>query len=134
VIKWNGGIIHITMHELSVTQSILEISLAHAREANAQKIIRLNLVIGEFASVLDDSVQFYWDHISKDTLAEGSILVFDRIPAIFECQACKSHLQWSEIGSTCPHCQSPNLKIIRGTEFYLDSIDVEEDAVSAKPD
>lgn len=121
------------MHELAVTQSILEISLAHASEANAKKILRLNLVIGEFASVIDDSVQFYWEHISKNTPAEDSKLSFNRIPAEFECLTCKKHMLWAEIDSDCPFCKSPNLKIIRGTEFFLESIEVEKENLSVEP-
>ncbi len=59
------------MHEMSVTQSLLEIALRHAEQADAQRITRLNLIIGELASVVDNSVQFYWDIISKETIAAG---------------------------------------------------------------
>ncbi|MCJ7724498.1 MAG: hydrogenase maturation nickel metallochaperone HypA, partial [Anaerolineales bacterium] len=67
------------MHELSVTQSVLEIALRHARQNNARRITDLYLVIGELASIVDDSVQFYWDMISKDTIAEGARLHFKRL-------------------------------------------------------
>ena len=49
------------MHELPVTQSILEISLRHARQAGAQKICDLYLVIGQLASiVLPEFVPAHW--------------------------------------------------------------------------
>jgi hydrogenase nickel incorporation protein HypA/HybF len=59
------------MHELAVTQSILEICLRHAEEANAAKITDINLIIGQFSSIVDDSVQFYWDMIADGTIATG---------------------------------------------------------------
>jgi hydrogenase nickel incorporation protein HypA/HybF len=52
------------MHELAVTESILEIALRHAQEHNARHITGLYLVLGQWASIVDDSVQFYWDIIS----------------------------------------------------------------------
>ena len=69
------------MHELSVTESILEIALRHASKTKAARITNLYLVIGQLASIVDDSVQFYWDIISKDTIAEGAKLHFKRLPA-----------------------------------------------------
>jgi hydrogenase nickel incorporation protein HypA/HybF len=60
------------MHELPVTESLLEIALRHARKAGAERITRLNIVIGELSSIVDESIRFYWDIVSKDTMAEGS--------------------------------------------------------------
>ena len=53
------------MHELAVTQSILDISLRYAQKANAKRIGVIHLVIGKFSSIVDDSVQFYWDMIGR---------------------------------------------------------------------
>jgi hydrogenase nickel incorporation protein HypA/HybF len=71
-----------TMRELAVTQSILIISLHHAKEASARRITGINLVIGQFLSIVDDSVQFYWDIVSDGTIAKGARLHFDRIPSL----------------------------------------------------
>ena len=76
------------MHELSVTESILEISLRHANNASAKRISNLYLVIGQLASIIDDSVQFYWDIISKGTLQTERYLHFRRIPTTLTCLDC----------------------------------------------
>ena len=44
------------MHELPVTQSILKIALEHAEKAKAGRVVGLNLVIGELATMVDDGV------------------------------------------------------------------------------
>jgi hydrogenase nickel incorporation protein HypA/HybF len=113
------------MHELSVTESILEISLRHARQADAKRITNLYLVIGQLASIVDDSVQFYWDIISKDTIAEGAILHFKRLPATFFCLQCNHEYSPGDDGFSCPECQSDQVKIISGDQFYMEAIDVE---------
>ncbi|MCB9457970.1 MAG: hydrogenase maturation nickel metallochaperone HypA, partial [Anaerolineaceae bacterium] len=56
------------MHELSVTQSILEIALRYGNQNGAKHITHLYLVIGDLSSIVDDSVQFYWDIISRGTM------------------------------------------------------------------
>jgi hydrogenase nickel incorporation protein HypA/HybF len=113
------------MHELSVTESILEISLRHARDASAKKITNLYLVIGQLASIVDDSVQFYWEIISKDTIAEGSILHFRRLPTKFECLECTHQFIPDKDQFSCPNCKSERVKVISGDEFFMEAIDIE---------
>jgi hydrogenase nickel incorporation protein HypA/HybF len=113
------------MHELSVTESILEISLRHARQANAKRITNLYLVIGQLASIVDDSVQFYWEIISKGTIAEGASLHFRRLPATIRCLECNYQYAPSDDGFSCPQCTSDHVKVISGDEFFMEAIDVE---------
>ncbi|HKG52825.1 MAG TPA: hydrogenase maturation nickel metallochaperone HypA [Anaerolineales bacterium] len=110
------------MHELSVTQSVLDITI---KNAGTRKIKQINLVIGQFSSIVDDSVQFYWDIISKDTSAEGSLLHFERIPGEMTCQNCGCVFGPTDETFDCPSCSSPFVKITKGEEFQVDSIDVE---------
>ena len=113
------------MHELSVTESILEIALRHANKANAKRITNLYLVIGQLASIVDDSVQFYWDIISKDTIADGATLHFRRLPATFLCLDCTHQFTPGDNGFNCPVCKSERVKVVSGGEFYMEAIDVE---------
>jgi hydrogenase nickel incorporation protein HypA/HybF len=112
------------MHELAVTESILEIALRHAQESNSKKILALHLVIGQLSSIVDDSVQFYWDIISRDTPAEGSKLLFKRIPVRLKCQECGQEYSPGE-DLACPACQSTHVRVTAGDEFRLEAIDVE---------
>lgn len=113
------------MHELAVTQGILDISLRHAKEAGAKQVTGINLVIGEFASIVDDSVQFYWELLAEGTIAQGAQLHFERIDGEMTCTNCKHSFHPKDIDFTCPNCESQFVKITRGDEFRVDSIDVE---------
>ncbi len=113
------------MHELSVTESLLEIALRHGTTADARRITDLYLVIGSLSSIIGDSVQFYWDFVSKETLAEGAQLHFRRVPAEFLCLECDRRYSPGEDNFACPHCGSPRVKVAAGEEFYLESIGVE---------
>ena len=113
------------MHELGITQNVLEIALRHADKAGATRINEINLVIGEMANVVDDSVQFYWEMIAKDTIAEGAHLNFRRIPAALHCDDCQQDVAMDRQNFVCPNCGSPKLTITSGQEFYLDSIDID---------
>lgn len=112
------------MHELSITESILEIALRHGRAANAAAITGLHLVIGELSSVVDESVQFYWDFVSEGTAAAGATLHFRRVPGQLSCCSCGySYSPRDDL--TCPACGGEDIDIIAGEEFFLQAIDVE---------
>jgi hydrogenase nickel incorporation protein HypA/HybF len=113
------------MHELAVTESILEIALRHA--AGAERITALHLVIGQLSSIVDDSVQFYWDVVAKGTPAEGAQLHFQRVPAEFACQDCEQRYPINDKEFACPACGSFNTRIISGDEFRLEAIEVERE-------
>lgn len=113
------------MHELGITQNLLTLALQHAEPAGATKITALHLVIGELSSVVDESVQFYWDFVTKDTIAHGALLHFERLPAAFTCEECGATFGRNP-DYTCPTCGSGRVKVTQGEEFYLKSIEVEE--------
>ncbi|MCD6519883.1 MAG: hydrogenase maturation nickel metallochaperone HypA [Anaerolineae bacterium] len=113
------------MHELSVTQNIIDVVCRHAEEAQAKRIVRIHLVIGELSSIVDDSVQFYFDFLSEGTLAEGAELVFQRLSVKVRCEACGHEWEPTSADWTCPLCGQARARVIRGREFYIDSIEVE---------
>ena len=113
------------MHERAVTESIIEIASRHAGNAGAKRITDIYLVIGDLSSIIDDSVQFYWDIVSTDTIAEGSRLHFRRIAARMSCLDCANEYPPGEVDFKCPNCGSTKIKILAGDEFYLESIEVD---------
>lgn len=116
------------MHELAVTESILEITLRHAEQARGVKVTDIHLVIGELASIVDDSVQFYWDMVAEDTIAEGAKLHFRRIPAEMECLDCGRRYHPGEGQLRCPECEHGRVRVIAGEEFQLEAIEVDSDS------
>ncbi len=113
------------MHELSVTQGMLDIVLEKARETQASRVVRINLVIGELSSIVDDCVQFYFDFLSEGSIASGAILVFTRIPMQVRCRNCGLSFSPDKSSWSCPECGKWDAEIIAGQEFYIDSIEVE---------
>ena len=114
------------MHELSITQSIIDIALRHAERAGAQRILAINLVIGELTGFVDDSIQFYFDFLSKDSLAQDARLHFERIAARARCRECGT--EYTPPNSrlwACPECEALEGDIIAGREFSVASIEIE---------
>jgi len=114
------------MHELAVTESLLKIALQHAENAGASRVTDLHIVVGELSSIVDDSVQFYWDVISQSTIAEKSLIHFRRIPAEFVCRDCGTQYNPEDDSFACPVCGSSRVKLVTGDEFYVEAIDVNQ--------
>lgn len=113
------------MHELPVTRSLLNSVLRHAEEANAQQVISLQLVLGEQSSIVGEAVQFYWDIISRGTIAEGAVLHFRHVPMQMICLSCNQLFYPDNTLPTCPHCDSTLVQAAGNGEFYLESIEME---------
>ena len=114
------------MHELAVTENILNIAVRHAEKAQAVRVTDIHLVIGALSSIVDDSVQFYWDMLSENTICAGSKLHFQRQLGRIECLDCHTQYELIEDLSTCPSCGSCRIRFIQGEEFFLDSIEIEK--------
>ncbi len=114
------------MHELSVTENILNIATSHAQKADAIKVTDIHIVIGRLSSIVDDSIQFYWDMISENTICFGAQLHFERRPAEILCLNCNQKFSINTELTPCPNCNSMSLTVLSGEEFWLDSIEIEK--------
>ena len=116
------------MHELAVTQGILSVALEAADRAGARRIDAIDLVIGDLASIVDDSVQFYFDILARGSPAEGAALRFRRVPADGTCLACSAQfIIGPTVMDACPVCGSGQVLITGGREFYVESIEVDNE-------
>jgi len=113
------------MHELSITKSMLDLVLDQAQKNGAERVQGINLVIGEMSGVVDDCVRFYFDFLSKGTIAEGAQLSFKAVPVTARCQACGEEFELEEFNWVCSECGGARIDIVKGRELYLESIEVE---------
>jgi hydrogenase nickel incorporation protein HypA/HybF len=113
------------MHELYAAQSILEKAIQKAGEEKAKRITNLYLVVGEISTYSDESIQFYWDQICKDTIAENAKLHFRHVQAELQCMACFTKYNPKEGEILCPNCGSAGAKVLAGEEFFMEALDVE---------
>lgn len=113
------------MRELYTMQAILEKAAQKAQETNAKRVTNLYLVVGEISSYTDESVQFYWDDISKGTIAEGAQLHFRHVQAEAQCMACFTRYHPNKGKIICPSCRSVGAKIIAGEEFFMEAFNAE---------
>jgi hydrogenase nickel incorporation protein HypA/HybF len=113
------------MHELGVTESIIGIVLDKANEAGATRITGISLVVGELSGFVPDCIQFYFDLLSRDSIAAGASLHFESTPAQLRCRSCSTLFQPKDGSSGCPECGSGGVEVAGGRELYVKSMEVE---------
>ena len=113
------------MHELSITQSMIDIVLEQGDKAGAKKIKAINLVIGELSGFVEESVRFYFGFLSKDTIAEEAELNFIPVSAQGRCRICHSTFELEDADWNCPRCGVSDIDITAGKELFVESIDIE---------
>ena len=113
------------MHELGITQSILDSVLQEAEKADAGKVRQINLVIGEMSGVSEESVRFHFATLSRGTIAEGAELAFTTVLAKSRCRQCDSVFEAEANDWTCPGCGGSDLEVTGGRELQVESIEVE---------
>jgi hydrogenase nickel incorporation protein HypA/HybF len=113
------------MHEYSVTKNIVDIAISEAKKVNASKIKVIKLVIGDISTIIDESVQMYFEFFTEDTIANGAKLEFKRIKAEFICKECNFKFNKEGSGFDCPKCGKISSPTGVGREFYVESIEIE---------
>jgi hydrogenase nickel incorporation protein HypA/HybF len=117
------------MHELSVTEKILDIVIKHARVNHVRKVISITLIIGEMSDLENEWIQHYFDYLSKDTVAAGAVLKIEKVPIVLKCNPCGQtmEIRREEIGGTCcSGCgKAGDFSIISGREYYIKEMEAE---------
>lgn len=113
------------MHEMAITENILNITVAEAKKVNASRVSKIILVIGDLSSIIDESVQMFFDLLSEGTIAEHAKLDFKRVHLTLYCVHC--HHTYQRIGHlfTCPLCGQDGKLTGDAKEFYIEAIEVE---------
>jgi hydrogenase nickel incorporation protein HypA/HybF len=112
-----------SMHELSITQNIVDIAL---KTAENRRVTGITVVLGDLSGVVEESVRFCFGAVAENTRAEGATLSFQRVAAVVRCTGCASEFGLTEGEWECPGCGSVGGHVVQGRECYIDSIEVED--------
>ena len=112
------------MHEYPVTQKIIQIAEKTARDHNAIKIIKIKLAVGELSGFIGESIQMYFDILSKNSIAEGAEIVIRSIRQKLKCESCGHYFTRRKYSFICPKCGGSGLPSETGKEFYIENIEI----------
>jgi len=122
------------MHEGSIARAIAETVLRHAEAEGAEKILSIEIEIGELTFLSFDQLQFWLDMEFKDTLARDAGIKFTPVEALLRCDACGflgkpggeldtgSHLALPSL--SCPKCGGSRIEWIQGRDAVVRKIQI----------
>jgi len=116
------------MHELSFAQSVLDEILKEAEKHNAKKIKKIEIDMGDLATITARELESALEVIIKDTIAEGMEIEITKIQVRVKCS--NNHENEIEVKRDhhhvmpelkCPECGA-GVKVIQGRECILQRI------------
>jgi hydrogenase nickel incorporation protein HypA/HybF len=108
------------MHELGITQEILEVVTAHSKGATVRRVV---LEIGKLSAVLPDSLRFCFELCSEGTVAEGAILDIIETPGTARCRQCGAEVMLQRPFGRC-ECGCSDLEWLTGEELRIKEMEV----------
>ncbi len=117
------------MHELPVTEKILDIALKHAKKNEANIIHSITLRVGGLTDLKEEWLQHYFDYLSKETIADGAKLIIIPEGIRLRCGECKTLIETGKSDlqdQKCPHCgATEGFSILSGREYYIEEMTAE---------
>lgn len=110
------------MHELGITENIIEIALKHAQD---QQIKQITLEIGQLTAILPDSIELCFEACRQDTPLAATTLKIIEVPGKARCRQCGAEFAITQPFGLC-ECGSIDLDFIQGQELQIKELEMEE--------
>ena len=115
------------MHEMGITQGILEASFDAAEQAGATRITEIRITVGELTEIQEFALDFAFQSLTPGTMAEGAKLVVTTVAPSSRCRDCGLEYEHDRFEMICPKCGSFSVEPLTGRELRIDSIETDDD-------
>jgi hydrogenase nickel incorporation protein HypA/HybF len=109
------------MHELAITQEIVDLVCARAAGAKVKRIV---VEIGKLSAVLPEAVRFCFELCAEGTAAQGAQLEILEPPGRAKCRSCGAEIELDRVFGQCP-CGNTDLEWLSGEELNVKEMEVE---------
>jgi hydrogenase nickel incorporation protein HypA/HybF len=113
------------MHEMALTESIVEIAADAAKKEGAAKVKRVCVEVGALSHVEPDALEFCFAAVSAGTIVEGAALEIDRVPGEGWCLDCGKTVAIAERFAPCPECGRAHVQMTAGDALRVREIEIE---------
>jgi len=108
------------VHELGITQGIIDRARDAARQNGARKITDLYLVMTPAADFTQESIEMYFEMLTdEDEFFKGATLHFAHDPAAATCLNCSDEFTTEAPRPICPQCGSSQVRFDPGAPMVM---------------
>lgn len=108
------------MHELAITQSIVEMIL---ERTDGARVTAVRLRIGKVSGVVPDALRFCFDLVADGTPIQGARLEIDEPPGRARCRACSATFPVDDLVVLCA-CGSADVEVLGGDELLVSAVEL----------
>lgn len=113
------------MHELGIMTGVMESVEQAAKNANADKVLKISLQVGVMTEAIEDALRFAFEALSEGTMCEGAELEVNMVQPVSICLECGKEYEHDRFHMVCPECGSAFTQLIQGKEMNIESIEVD---------
>jgi hydrogenase nickel incorporation protein HypA/HybF len=118
---------------MGITQGILAASFDAATNAGMTRITEIRISVGDLTETVDFALQFAFEALTPETMAEGAELVIVKVPARSHCNECDATYDHDRFQMVCTQCGSMNVELLQGRELQIDSIEADNGTDEGEP-
>lgn len=108
------------MHELAITESMVEAVTARVGDA---RVTRIALEVGTLTGVMPDALRFCFDVCAAGTTLEGAELEITEPQALARCRGCGAEFRTADVIPLCA-CGSVDVALSGGDELRIAFVEV----------
>jgi hydrogenase nickel incorporation protein HypA/HybF len=109
------------LHELSITQSIVDAVTDHAA---GSRVASIRLTVGRLSGVVPDAMRFCFELITEGTPLQGARLDIDEPAGRAHCVSCGVDFTLPDLILLCV-CGSADVRLLAGRELTITSLELE---------
>jgi len=111
------------MHEFSIAASLLQMVQEHATERGADRVLSVEVRIGERSGVEIELLKSAWSLVRERTSCQEVALTVTFVEACWKCARCRREISRGAL-LACPACGEP-ARLETGDEILLSRIEME---------
>lgn len=116
------------MHEITLCQQALELIEQQAQQNQARRVTGVWLRVGAFSCVESSALEFCFELVCRDTVAEGCELHLEEQQAECWCRDCKQYVQLlTHRVRRCPVCNGNDLHIVADDGLHITRLEIEQE-------
>ena len=113
------------MHELGIMTGVMESVEQAAKDANADKVLKISLLVGVMTEAIEDALRFAFEALSEGTMCEDAQLEINMVQPVSVCLECGKEYEHNRFHMVCPECGSAFTQLVQGKELRIESIEVD---------